>query len=711
MMRITQLVTLVKSYNMKCIATLLVLFCAWSITAARSTPGDFNEQFRLLPQPQRVEILSGAGIALTELKGISLNGLDDLRSVMTGLMGSLPLAPNGGGGIVRLALERQLNIPSMEGYVLEVSNHQVLIKGKDRAGIFYGIQTLQQLIQDASDQRIDIPAVRITDFPNIPYRAIHLDLKHHLDGMHYYYSMMDKLASIKVNAVIVEFEDKLRYTKFPEVGARNAISVEEFTMLSKYAKARNIEISPLVQGLGHASFILKHESMKDLRDDIKSDWVFDPLNSRTYDVQFSLYDDALAATPYGKYLHVGGDEVGDLGKSELARKSGKSAFDLQMTWLKKVCDYAESHGRKVIFWDDMMFKLSGLYKTTWNPSVPEAEVRDLWNKNVSKLDEGIDMFPRNCVYMRWNYEHPEIPGNMLALDWYSKHGLEVMAATSAQMMWALMPRDHSNFTPIRTYAKITAEKKLAGILCTIWDDASPHFETVWRGIYDFALSSWNDTGLTTDQAHAIFRHRHYAPETYDQSFEFQDQMEQAMPFWEKALITEGDRENYHKTFKLIPLPDLEKSGAWSIAHKQKLDDARNAVAQHIDIQNRLKKTMAASRRNQYTIDVMNQISQLQVYPANLLLLLEKLDQSDKSNKKKVSQELVAFVNEFKTLRAKFEEVYAKTRILGNPEGYQLDSNFHDHLANGTNNTDWMYMYELPMNEKIMQWLQASDSKK
>lgn len=695
---------------MKCIATLLIILFVGPIAAIASSITDFNEQFRLLPQPQRVDILTGAGIAPTEFKGIVLNGVDDLRPVMTGLMGSLPLALSGGSGIVTLALELQLDISSEEGYVLEVSNHQVLIRAKHHAGIFYGIQTLQQLIQDASDQSINIPAVKITDFPNIPYRAIHLDLKHHLDGMQYYYSMMDKLASIKINAVIVEFEDKLRYTKYPEVGARNAISVEEFAMLSKYAKARNIEISPLVQGLGHASFILKHESMKDVRDDVKSDWVFDPLNSRTYDVQFSLYDDALAATPYGKYLHVGGDEVGALGKSELARKSGKSAFDLQMLWLKKVCDYAERHGRKVIFWDDMMFKLSGLYKTTWNPSVPEAEVRDLWNKNVSKLDEGISMFPRNCIYMRWNYEHPEIPGNMLALDWYSKHGLQVMAATSAQMMWAMMPRDHSNFIPIRTYAKITAEKKLAGILCTIWDDASPHFETVWRGIYDFALSSWNDTGLTADQAHAIFRHRHYAPETYDPSFEFQDLLEQAMPFWEKALITEGDRENYHKSFKLIPLPDLEKMGAWSIAHKQKLDEARKAVAQHLDIRNRLTKTMAACRRNEYTIEVMNQINELQVYPANLLLLLEKLDQADKSNKKKVSQELAAFVNGFKILRTNFEQVYGTTRILGNPEGYQPDSNFHDHLANGTNNTDWMFMYELPMNEKIMQWLQTSSEK-
>lgn len=708
-MRISRLATLISTGNyMKCITTLLMILGMLSATTNAATPADFNEQFRLWPQPQQVEVLTGTGIALADLKGIALNGVDDLRPILTGMLASLPLAQNAG---LALTIDPQLAIPSREGYVLELSNHQVSIKAGDRAGIFYGIQTLQQLIEDATDQRINIPAVRITDFPDIPYRAIHLDLKHHIDGMHYYYAMMDKLASIKINAVIVEFEDKLRYTKYPEVGSPQSISVEEFAMLSKYAQARNIEISPLVQGLGHASFILKHESMKDLRDDIKSDWVFDPLNPRTYDVQFSLYDDALAATPSGKYLHVGGDEVGDLGKSDRARKSGKSAFDLQMLWLRKVCDYAEQHGRKAIFWDDMMFKLSGLYKTTWNPSVPESEVRDLWSKNVSKLDEGISMFPRNCIYMRWNYEHPDIPGNILALDWYSKHNLQVMAATSAQMMSAMMPRDHSNVDAIRKYATITAEKKLAGILCTIWDDASPHFETVWRGIYDFGLSSWNDPALSPEQTHAMFRHRYYSPDAYDLSFEFQDMLEQAMPFWEKALIAKGDRENYHKTFELIALPDPEKTGAWSAANKEKLEGARNAVTQYNDIRDRLKKTMTVSRRNQYTIDVMSQINELQVYSAKLILLLGEYDKADKQNKKIVVEKIAAFVKEFKMIRTRMEKVYANTRILGNPEGYQLDSNFHDHLANGTTNTDWMFMYELPMNEKIVQWLNTSVSKK
>ena len=95
-----------------------------------------------------------------------------------------------------------------------------------------------------------------------------------------------------------------------------------------------------MQGLGHAAFILKHEEYKNLRDTITSDWSFDPMNPETYKLQFSLYEDAIAATPYGKYLHVGGDEVGRFGMSELSKKSGLTAMQLQMHWLKKVCDFA-----------------------------------------------------------------------------------------------------------------------------------------------------------------------------------------------------------------------------------------------------------------------------------------------------------------------------------------------------------------------------------
>jgi hexosaminidase len=668
---------------------------------------DFNRHFQLIPQPQKIEFLSREGLLWSDLHAMVLKNTNQ-RPVIEGILSRLPLVSTASEGTLTLEMDSNLDMPSPEGYMLEIATKQVVIKAVSREGLFYGIQTFDQLLEDAMDQQILIPACRITDYPEVAYRAVHLDLKHHLDAGHYYYSLIDRLAKIKVNAIIVEFEDKLRYRNSPVVGAPDAISIEEFAAISRYAKERNIEISPLVQGLGHASFILKHEEYKSLRDDPASDWVFDPMNPGTYAVQFGLYEDAIAATPYGKYLHVGGDEVGDLGKSQLCKQSGKDPFELQMYWLKKVTEFAKEHNRIPIFWDDMVFKLSGLYRTTYDPDMDEEEVGNLWKINRPILDKSLNLFAGNCVYMRWNYDYPKLPGNLLAIDWYKEHGLNVMAATAAQCMSSMLPRNHSNFRAIKEFCQLTSEKKMNGILCTVWDDCSPHFETVWRGLYDFALFSWNYEDVPMETAHAMFRHRFYAPELESPDFEFQDLLEETMPFWDIALLSEGDRENYHETFHLIDLPDPAKPGDWSQQYSEKLGQAGKSIIQYDLIHSRIAKAMDLSRRNRYALNVFDQINDLQAYPSNLLELLSRYDKANGEDKKATALLIKQLVNEFPSLRSRFENVYSQTRILGNPEGYQLDSNYHHHLANGTNNTDWMYMYELPMNRKIMEWLAKQD---
>lgn len=663
----------------------------------------FNSHFRLLPLPQKVNLLQEKGIAYTALRSIVLINTVE-KPVIPFMLSSLPIGEAITAGTVSLITDASLSLPSPEAYILEIQGGKVVVKATHQQGLFYGLQTLNQLMEDARDQQIEIPSCIITDYPEIAYRAVHLDLKHHIDAMKYYYDMMDRLAAVKINAVIVEFEDKLRYRQASNVGAGNSISVEEFSTLSKYAKERFIEISPLVQGLGHASFILKHEAYKYLRDDTTSDWVFDPLNPDTYKLQFSLYEDAIAATPYGKYLHVGGDEVGKLGKSALCKKSGKSAIELQLYWLKKVTDFAEAHHRVPIFWDDMVLKQAGLYETTYDTAVTTQQSEALWARNQSFLDEKISLFPANCVYMRWNYDVCTLPGNQRALDWYKKNNLHAMAATATQCMSAMLSRHQSNFQPIKDFCQLTAQKKLDGILCTVWDDCSVHLETTWRGMYDFALFSWNYEDIAASKAHGIFRHRFFAPVLAATANEFQDSLETALSFWETALLSEGDRENYHKHFKLLPLPDADHPGVWSASNKVKLMSAKNNIAQYEWIKSRIANAIKLSHRNEYALDVYNQVNELQVYSAKLLLILEQYDKTTSGNKKTYAGKIMDYVNSFPVIRSRLEKVFSETRIMGNPMGYQLDNNFHEHLANGTNNTDWMYMYELPMNQKIKEWL-------
>jgi hexosaminidase len=687
----------------------LALISQTSILAAHCS--QINDQFKLLPEPQKIEWLEGKGLYYTDIKGVYILN-EENRPVMRGLLADLPHTFLKSAGSVSLIITSSLGLPSKEGYIMEIGAGRAVIQAEEEVGLFYGIQTLTQLLDDSQDQQLEIPPCRITDYPEIAYRAVHLDLKHHLDAVHYYYSMIDRLAGIKVNAIIIEFEDKLRYRKSPQVAAPNAISIEEFSALSKYAHERHIENSPLIQGLGHASFVLKHDIYKNLRDDPESDWVFDPMNPATYDLQFSLYEDGIAATPYGKYLHVGGDEVGKLGKSVLAKASGMSALELQMYWLKKVTDFAQHHNRIPIFWDDMVFKLANLYETTYDPLIPEEEVNVRWKRNSSLLDASASLFPKGCVYMRWNYDYPLIAGNQRAVDWYKANNLMVMAATSSTLYSTMFPHTKSKFQPIKEFCQLTTEKKMSGILCTVWDDASPHLETIWRGIYDFALFSWNSEDISIGKAHATFRQRFYSSALAQPDFNFEDILEEiTTPFWETAFLKSGDREVYHKTFLLIDLPDSKNLGAWSKAYHDKLNKNRSVAIQHAEIARQIAKAKEVTRRNQYALSLFNIINELQVFSSNLLLLLEQYDNAPKKEMKNKAMLIKKQVDDFTSVRARFEATYSKTRIMGNPEGYQLDSNFHEHLANGTNNTDWMFRYEIAMNSKIKEWLVLSLSEK
>jgi N-acetyl-beta-hexosaminidase len=190
---------------------------------------------------------------------------------------------------------------------MTINKDKVEVISSGEAGLFYGCQTLEQLLEDARDFNKPVPSCKITDYPVLSYRAVHFDLKHHLDHMNYYYESIDRLARYKINAVVVEFEDKLRYRRQPLVGAPQSISIDEMAALTRYARERHIEITPLVQGLGHATFILKHEEYAVLRELPWNKWAFCPLNEGTYQILFDMYRDAIDATPGSKYLHIGGD--------------------------------------------------------------------------------------------------------------------------------------------------------------------------------------------------------------------------------------------------------------------------------------------------------------------------------------------------------------------------------------------------------------------
>ncbi|MCH8978894.1 MAG: beta-N-acetylhexosaminidase, partial [Armatimonadetes bacterium] len=641
------------------------------------------EPFAVVPQPKEVAIADSTGVLPAEIRSVAL-GPELWRLVLPYNLERLGSHRSG----VRVSVSvGDLGLPGEEGYQLSVGDKAVSVKGESAAGAFYGLQTLSQLMEDASEAEVEIPAVTIRDWPDIPYRAVHFDTKHHLDTMDSYYEAIDRLANLKVNAIVWEFEDKLRYRRQPVVGASHAISIEQMQALTRYAARRFIEISPLVQGLGHASFILKHPEYEHLRDDLKSDWAFCPINEGSYEVLFDLYRDAIEATPGSRYLHIGGDEV-NVGASELAKNSGLDPLDLHLHWLNRVNKFLKSEGRTVIMWDDMPLKHGGVYRSTHDRSFDQARAFALWSANREKLDQVVEKFPKDVVYMRWNYSRPGLPGNNMALDWYAEGGLTAMAATAAQTRWPLFPRNNGNVGPIREFCRMTAERGLDGILCTAWDDDSPHMAFYWRGWTVFADFSWSSEGRDEESALKAFAQRAYGIAAAEDALAGYSALEEAMNFWDTALITAGRRNVAQDATmnSIIDLPTLESREEWLEKHADRLASADLVLPKSMDSMVVAYGAWQKATRNHHELLLSSWLGNVQHWSNWMLRKLRDWAQDPSQDDIDWLHEIVELFN---FSWSHFIDTYNDKRILNNPPGYILDQNHHAHQANSSNGPEWM----------------------
>ncbi len=674
---------------------LLTFFLNACAVQTEKKPGTFE----LLPTPQNFEIVGISDLKADQLKMAFAQNSENLPVLGDGLA-QLTQAETQSDAEILYGIDSTLEIPA-EGYLLEIKADQVIISGKDEAGLFYAFKTLEQLTADAKEQDVFLPLCTIKDFPLLAYRSIHWDIKHHLEKTDYYYQLIDKLSSYKINAIIAEVEDKIKFERHPKIGSADALSKAEWKKLSDYAKERNIEISPLMQGLGHSSFVLKHDEYKHLRDDVTSDWAYNPLDPETYELQFDLYEEAMEATPHGKYLHVGGDEVHTTG-----RGSGKSALELQLQWLNKVCQFAEEHGRIPIFWDDMPLQHAEVYGPMFNRDLTKEEVDKIWEENEHKLVEFLDEFPKNCIYMRWNYHAPETYGNSKAMNWFSDHGFKVMGATAGQTRWVLMPQRESNIANIKSFALSSIESGLNGLLLTLWDDDSPHFELYMRGILAFAEYTWSGDKRSKEEIKSAYRHREYANALADSQYSFIDSLETPVAQW-KNLLLQGNSRNYLKSNPnakeklVLEMPDAQNPGEWAKKHAERMENAKKMVALGDSTAAKIAEVKQLTKRNTHNLEVYEQVNNLVQFSNKAFLQLADYDQAKNDDaRKKALAGLSKLKEQFGELRKEFETVYGKTRILTKPDDYILDQDHHVHLANQSTSFDWQFYAEMLFLEKL-----------
>ncbi len=365
----------------------------------------------------------------------------------------------------RRALKRTAN--SQESYALVISPQGIAAVASGQAGLFYAATTAAGLVGKRRGRPL-WPTCTVSDWPDLSFRGVHLDLKHHMERFWYIEGLIPRLAAFKINAVVLELEDKFLYKRRPEISAPVGFSAEDLKRLVALCKKYHIEFVPLVQGLGHVNYILKHPKYASLREKKGNFAEFCPLAKGTYDVLFDLYEEVAEATEGTKYFHIGGDEAWLVGscpkcKREI-KKSGK--IGLFLKWLDRAAGKIRSLGRVPMVWDDMLIKHAG---------------------------EDYSTLPDDLFYVRWNYRPNAAERCAPEIRRYSQSGLKVIVAASTQTGTFYVPHYNERFANIDGFAKAATESGLTGILTTAWEDSGNHTETFWPGFAATGQGGWNSS--------------------------------------------------------------------------------------------------------------------------------------------------------------------------------------------------------------------------
>ena len=285
---------------------------------------------------------------------------------------------------------------NVNAYSLSIKPELVRLFGSE-SGMFYGLQSLLQLLPSGSNKEISLPAVQIEDEPRFGYRGMHLDVGRHFMPVEFVKKYIDLMSQYKFNYFHWHLtEDQgwrieiKKYPKLTEVGSKRPETVKEKDLqpyigdgvphdgfytqeqikdVVAYAKARYITVIPEIELPGHSSAALaaypELGCKADYKYKVQATWgIFKEVYCPT-EKTFAFLEDVLTEViglfPDTPYIHIGGDEVlKDMWKESpevkelMARENLKDEHEVQSYFIRRMEKFINSKGKKIIGWDEIL---------------------------------------------------------------------------------------------------------------------------------------------------------------------------------------------------------------------------------------------------------------------------------------------------------------------------------------------------------------------
>jgi hexosaminidase len=421
----------------------------------------------LIPWPSSVDTTPGERFAITKGTAIEVTPQQpDLRRVAgfladlvrPALEATLTMRDAGAApapGAIRLDVDPARQSAD-DAYDLTITANGIRIAAKTPAGVFYGVQTLRQLLPWSIELRgprpfaVSVPAARITDTPRFAWRGAMLDVARHFFGPADVKRYIDLIAAYKMNRLHLHLTDdqgwriEIRsWPKLTAVGGSTQVkggpggfyTKRDYADIVAYARDRFITIVPEIEMPSHCNAALA--SYPKLNCDGKAPALYTGIDvgfsNFCFDkeITYKFLDDVIreltAMTP-GPWVHVGGDEVKQMTAEQYA------------TFMERAQAIVVKHGKVPIAWDEIAHA----------PIGPKTVVQ-YWRPDASMAPPAgtaLILSPANRIYLDMKYD----ASTVLGLDWAGKVDVEV------PYEWD--PAKHLN----------VAESQILGVEAPIWSE-------------------------------------------------------------------------------------------------------------------------------------------------------------------------------------------------------------------------------------------------
>ncbi len=452
--------------------------------------------FRLVPEPLRIKPSSGRLVVRPPIhayvspeadEGARLAFFECLTELRTA--SQKPVYPVSSPRIAHILCV--LRRPSSgESYEITVSPNRIQVEGDGQPGVFYGLQTLRQLIRQFGSA---IPCCRIHDQPKMANRAFYLDASRgRVPRLETLRQLVNLLAHLKYNQLQLYVEHVFPFAFDPAISEGcDVLTPHEIRALDEYCRIRHIRLVPSLACFGHMGRVLSLPAYRELAEAPwpaptwqQSRWVqrlrgatINPRHPGARKLLRAMLNDFLPCFS-APLFNMCGDETYDLGRGAnraWAEKDGMGKlYALHVRFLHKE---AARHGKRLMLWGDMLLKY------------PDA----------------IRRIPDDCIVLDWGYEPTT---DFSKVRSFLRAGLNAYVCPSTRGYRVVFNEVEKARANIAGYAREASQAGAHGLLVTDWGDMG-HFNLPAASLHGMALgaaTAWNpraDSDAAFDRAFAL----------------------------------------------------------------------------------------------------------------------------------------------------------------------------------------------------------------